>query len=385
MHDGRAGDEAPAKTHVVEPRKVSEPCQTHFPKNLKRNAVQKRSYRRALQRISAHGYTWYKGKLISGASSYNPASTTPSFPTSANRAPPSSLRKRRLNVFSWNCGSMTQTTWDHFQQWLSMQSFDIVLLQETHWQFSSEWTQGQYHCMHSGVGPRQAGLLTMIATKLVQQHGLSWSEPIKGRVLHTRLHGLHRGYDIINVYQHVYNVNRLEARAHVWNTLHELFDALPKRNSFLLAGDLNTSLHKRCSAVGLATFDHDAKRHWGPVHRDAEHFHNLLQVYNMVTLNTWKSSLGPTYSFGTQVSRIDYLCIKKVQTDQNARDVHYLHAFPLLNLNGAKHVPLVSSVLKAWTPSPHVQQPGWSRAQRKALYQHWIQQDEHADALRDEV
>jgi hypothetical protein len=167
--------------------------------------------------------------------------------------------------------------------------------------------------------------------------------------------------------------------------LHELFDALPKRNSFLLAGDLNTSLHKRCSAVGLATFDHDEKRHWGPVHRDAEHFHNLLQVYNMVTLNTWKSSLGPTYSFGSQVSRIDYLCIKKIQTDQNARDVHYLHAFPLLNLHGAKHVPLVSSVLKAWTPSPHVQQPGWSRAQRKALYQHWIQQDEHADALRDEV
>ena len=141
MRDVRAGDEAPAKKHVVEPRKVFEPCQTHFPKNLKRNAVQKRSYRRALHRISTHGYTWYKGKLISGASSTHPASTTSSFPTTANHAPPSSMRKGRLNVFSWNCGSMTQTNWDLFQQWLSMQSFDIVLLQETHWQFSSEWTQ----------------------------------------------------------------------------------------------------------------------------------------------------------------------------------------------------------------------------------------------------
>ena len=66
MHDGRADAEASAKQHAEGPRKVFEPNQTLTPKNPKRNAVQKRSYRRALQRISKHGYTWYRGQLISG-------------------------------------------------------------------------------------------------------------------------------------------------------------------------------------------------------------------------------------------------------------------------------------------------------------------------------
>ena len=72
-------------------------------------------------------------------------------------------------------------------------------------------------------------------------------------------------------------------------------------------------------------------------------------------------------------------------TDQRARDVHYLHAFPLLPLTGAQHVPLICNVLKVWTPLPTMQTPGWSRAQRKELYLQWSRQDSNARALQSQV
>ena len=75
-----------------------------------------------------------------------------------------------------------------------------------------------------------------------------------------------------------------------------------------MAGDFNTSLHKRCNAVGLSTYLQDHRRHWGPAHSDADQLLNLMSVYHIVALNTWRSSLGPTYTFDTQSSRIDYIC-----------------------------------------------------------------------------
>ena len=96
-------------------------------------------------------------------------------------------------------------------------------------------------------------------------HSTTWylmSEPVKGRILHVRIHGISKGCDIINVYQHIHNIHRLDARAEIWHALHELLASLPKRNSLFLAGDMNTSLHKRCTAVGLATFENDKNRQW---------------------------------------------------------------------------------------------------------------------------
>ena len=385
MHGGRAGHEEPAKTHVAQPRQIYESNQTLKSKNSKTNSVQKRSYRRALHRIAQHGYTWYRGRLLSGPCNPVRSMDTPFKHDQQNIPPSTSMRKSRLSIFSWNCGGLTQAAWDHFQQWLMMQSLDVIMLQETHWQFSSEWQQGQYYCMHTGVGPRQAGLLTMVSKRLVHQNCISWSEPVKGRLLHIRIHGMRKGCDLINVYQHVHSATRMDDRAQVWHELHDLLSTLPKRNTLYMAGDFNTSLHKRCNAVGLSTYVQDGRRHWGPAHRDEDQLCNLMSVCHIVALNTWRSSLGPTYTFGTQSSRIDYICTKNTLADQMSRDAQYLHAFPLLPLTGSQHVPIVCSVLKAWTPMQHVQQPGWSRAQRKALYIQWTRHDEHARALQRHV
>ena len=384
MRDGEVGAQALTKPHVVGPKKVSEPYQTLPRSNKQLTTVQKRSYRRALNRIAKHGYTWYRGQLLSGPIQHDCTSNINSSTQTIANTPPSH-RHRRLSIFSWNCGGLSQADWDHFQQWLTMQTLDIVMLQETHWPFSSEWLQSHFFCMHSGAGPRQAGLMTMVSKSLVQQQDLSWSEPIPGRILHTRIHGQHKGCDIINVYQHVHNIHRMTERTDFWHSLHALFTTLPKRNTTFFAGDLNTSLHKRCSAVGLPTFAHEDRRQWGPTHRDADHLYNLLQIYDLVALNTWTHTLGPTYTFGTQCSRIDYIFIKRAMVDHSARDVHYLHNFPLLSLTGAQHVPLMCNVLKAWTPPSSVQTPGWSRSQRKELYLRWTRQETFAIDLQTQV
>ena len=177
----------------------------------------------------------------------------------------------------------------------------------------------------------------------------------------------------------------MNERAHVWSLLRETLATLPRRNSLILAGDFNTSLHKRCSAVGLPTFLGDGDRRHGPIHSDAHHFHDLLQINHLAALNTWTHSLKATYTFEHRQSRIDYICIKQHLTDVSSKDVHYLHDFALLECSGAQHVPMIGSVLKAWTPEHYASVPGWSRAQRQALYLHWRQHDSVAQELQQHL
>ena len=113
MADTRAGME-PAKPHDEELRMALEPFQP-FRRNFK---IQKRSYRRALQRVQTHGFTWYRGRLISGNISSNIPDSPPPSGKSQNVKPPGSKRRTRLSCLSWNAGGMSTTDWDHFQIWI---------------------------------------------------------------------------------------------------------------------------------------------------------------------------------------------------------------------------------------------------------------------------
>ena len=368
---------APVKTHDEELRLALEPNQP-FRRNT---TIQKRSFRRALNRVQKHGFTWYRGRMISGQVSSTPTVSTPSKGVSNNVKPPGPKRRKRLSCFSWNAGGMSPSDWDHFQMWTCKQPLDVICIQETHWQFTSEWAQDRYFCIHSGMNKSQAGVLTMISKSICAENDISWQEPIPGRLLHVRLFGLHKNIDILNLYQHVHAPKYMMNRHQFWNTLHETLSSLPNRNTWLMMGDLNTSLQIRNAAVGLEDYHWQGTRRPGPRHTDADHLNNLLNIYNLVALNTWKHTLGPTYQFEQTHSRIDYIILKRHLTDASARDVHYLHDFPLKGLTGAQHVPLVCNVLKVWTPSPQDAAPGWSRAQRRQLYMHWRANDSLAHQL----
>jgi hypothetical protein len=215
--DGGGVSNLLTKTHVKEPRQISESHQTFV-----KSSNQKRSFRRALNRIKTHGYTWYKGKLMSGKIE-TPPTVTGHQGNTDNTSSHGTQRRRRLTCFSWNCGGMSQSDWMHFQQWLSHQQIDIITLLESHWPYCREGVQERYFCLHSGVAGRQARILTMISKRLCHQNSISWQEVHPGRLMHARIHGQHRSIDIINIYQHVHHATRLDERLDIWDSLHGLF------------------------------------------------------------------------------------------------------------------------------------------------------------------
>ena len=245
----------PVKTHGQELQEALEP--RHPPK---RNVITKRSYKRALTRIRNHGFTWYKGRLLSGNIQHGQQTSSPQISNSTNLPPHSVNKRRRLTCLTWNAGGMSISDWDHFQQWIDHQHLDIITLQETHWSHTSSWLQHRYHCVHSGGQARQAGVLTLIAKTLCGPDDSAWDEIIPGRLLHVRVFGQSRTLDILNVYQFVHRHSTLRDRQLLWDKLHATCSTLPKRNTWFLMGDFNTSLQKTSNAVGLADFLQEARR-----------------------------------------------------------------------------------------------------------------------------
>eukprot|EP00435_Cladocopium_sp_Y103_P018388 s1539_g4.t1 len=276
-------------------------------------------------------------------------------------------------------------TWDWFQWWLSLQSIDVIGLQETHWSFTREWIQERFYIVHSGMSSRAAGLMFLVSRKLCEQHDISWGEIVPGRLLHLRLHGVHRHIDIVNLYQHVHAPQRMDDRAEVWHQLSLLLAQLPKRNTLVLLGDTNTSLRTCADVVGIDTYAMKNKRCRGPEHSDTHQLQTILKTFSLTALNTWTHDLGPTYQFDLQHSRIDFICCRTQFADATSKQVQYLTDFPLLCHGGAFHVPMITSLLKAWNHNSPQRQQGWTRHQRVDLCHQWLHPNERTAHLQQRV
>ena len=382
MHHEGAASWSAAKTHDQEPQRVFEPYHT----SQICRTVAKRSYKRACNRVRQHGYTWYRGCLVSADTlGVQTISSPPDRTAPPNLTAPSSKRRQRLLCFSWNAGGLSSDAWDALQLWLERQNIDILALQETHWPFSSEWAQERYWVMHSGTGQRGGGLLCMVSKRLCPAHLLTWHEPIPGRLLHLRIHGNTKNIDVVNVYQHVHASDRMDSRSQLWHQLSILLDSLPKRNNVIMMGDMNTSLQRRTSTVGLDTYCWKSGRSRGPTHQDAHLLQQMIDIHSLVALNTWHHNNGPTYTFDERHSRIDFVFCRIHLADATSRKVQYLKDFPLQGLTGASHVPLMTSLLKVWHLEKTTATTGWSKAQRLELCQQWLHPNERIQTLQPQV
>lgn len=356
--------------HDVEPRMIFESRQIS-----NHRTVGKRSFHRACKRASIHGITWYKGSWYTAKQLGVQMCSNPPNQLPLNVAPPKALQRRRLTCFSWNCGGLPPAHWDFMMMWIEKQAFDIILLQETHWPFSRDWMTDKYMVVHSGLTGKQAGLMCMISLNVCAPNAVSWHESIPGRLLHIRIHGIHNNIDIINIYQHTCKPAHMERRGELWSNLCTLLSSLSSKNVLVLAGDFNCSADHASDAIGYATFCSHGQRRKGTQHPDSNVLLQLLKQFSLQALNTWDSAAGPTYSFNSQQSRIDFICGRHAQADRLARDVKQLTDFPLLPLSGAHHIPLVASLRRDWFPAPHAGGHGWNRQQRLRLHQHCAQRD----------
>ena len=131
--------------------------------------------------------------------------------------------------------------WDNLQLWLCQNPVDVVFLQETRWRTSNEWISKHFVCVHSAATPsKSGGLLVLISRRLIAQHLISWQAVLPGRILWVRLHFSQRSVDLVNIYQHVWQTDRLEQREEFLQQLGDMLTKIPRRNMIYMAGDFNT-------------------------------------------------------------------------------------------------------------------------------------------------
>ena len=106
------------KIHGLGPKVILESSQAKHG-----TLVQKRSLRRALNRIQTHGWTWYKGQLWGGVKSESQTTheVSQQSASSPNVMPTRQTHRKRMTVFNWNAGGLSQAGWDVLLHWLRKQ------------------------------------------------------------------------------------------------------------------------------------------------------------------------------------------------------------------------------------------------------------------------
>ena len=225
--------------------------------------ARKRAFRRAQIRAVQHGSTRYRGQQHDlhslSALKFRRPRHLPARPQQAQ--PNQATTPVHMSFVSWNCGGLHAARFTELLAWLHDAPNQgrtvpkIVCIQETKWPHSSEFTSGQWRCVHSGMGDSTGGVLFMIHASLARPDQIRHNEVIAGRALHIRLE-IAPPADLLGVYQVAWNPNHtslqgsatdrtqalLARRLQVWQTVHHWISGVPQRNQLLLLGDFNCTL-----------------------------------------------------------------------------------------------------------------------------------------------
>ena len=309
------------------------------------NTIRKRGLKRAYNRMNKWGHTWYKGQLwikpqpCASVGFDKIQDDSPDSQTSNTAQPRVHTPRGRLQIFHWNAGALSQSKYHEVLHWCHLNWIDIVILTETHWTFEDEWMTQNYHIIHSGLPnssafDRSSGILVAISKKLCEAYQLAWTSLQPGRLVHCRIHCHPRPIDIVGIYQYVWNGSVLQSqrRKQLWDLAHNAVDKLAKRNTLCLLGDFNCSLDSIPRLVGTSHYtDQNGKKMQGPQHGDMPQFQRLIRDLNLVGLNTWTPSHGPTFinTLGRS-SKIDFIFTRMFHADKLAKNVGYLHDAPFI-------------------------------------------------------
>ena len=222
----------------------------------------------------------------------------------------------------------------------------------TRWSFTSEWTDGVWHALHSGTSNDRAdGILVLFRSSTIMESQIGSVALIPGRLVHVRLQGLHykqRACDILCCYNFMddRSTARLNQRQQFWAELDASISHIPNRNSMLIAGDMNCFVGMDNPHVGTSFFMWQNQHHQGPQHRDMITFQQIIRKHHLTILNGWNASSGPTFHNGLTASRIDFFLTRSSEADGVARDVKYLDNAEIVPLNGPRHIPLLCCIKK---------------------------------------
>ena len=345
----------------------------------------KKSFLRALKRAQLHGMTWYRGKLYSASmlgttQIDNPRQVLTNEKSTGPQPQGSKLKANRFSGFNWNIGALSNYKLDILKTWMLPQPLSILTIQDTRWGFTGDWMDDHFAYIHSGSNGWAGGVLTIVRRSFCPQERISWREVKKGRILHVRLYMSCTSIDILNVYQHAWSTQDqacLSARSEIWQLCDHALKGLPGRNVVVLAGDWNTGLDHIPHCVGLSDFSMNPGRHRGPRHPDSGKFGDLIRRHGLIALNTWDTTLGPTY-LGNRgsASRIDYILVRHKTSDSLAKHPIYLDQLPLRFGHLKDHIPMLYNIPYKWrawkTPCR-----GLPKVTKSLLQQHWELDSDH--------
>lgn len=337
--------------------------------------VTKRSILRAHKRATNFGYTWFRGALLTPRdfeTMYN-IPPVPTFTgTTKMTIPSTTLRphtpKRRLQVIVWNSGGLSSGRFWELTHWLSQQTASVVIIPETRWKFTREWSTKDWNFIHSHGDDAASGLLILLHHTLAKSDDILWEPIVPGRLVHLRLHGRRQTLDILAGYQHTWQhgEQQLHRRRTWWTRLRSTLTTIPRRNQLLLAGDFNCALGTSHNLVGTPIFDQASSPNTGFLHPDMWQFQEIVNDFHLIALNTWDPHMPPTFRQGQVRSRIDFVLTRADMTDMHSRQAHILEHAPILDPDHGGHLPLLCQVPSQWHKPASTKTSGITVAQRVA-------------------
>ena len=313
-------------------------------------AVQKRSYKRACRRAILNGFSHYHGHRMQ-VEDFPPVLVqklrSDSKPVRCSQPPNAAAPcKGRLTCLHWNPGGLAQTTLAEIRLWLQHHPVDIVVLTETRWSFSSTWSDKAWMYVHSASADyKSGGVLIMISRRLACPEQIGHQAIVDGRLVHVRVHFDSRALDILAIYQHVDNRNKISAqqREQVWDALNTALDKQPSRNNLICAGDFNCSLDSHPPWIGTTTYKWHGRMTTGSTHHDQARLQGILKLHGLTAINTWGAS-GATYVHGGTTSRIDHFLIKMLASDGISKQVQFLNDADFVPANSTHHIPILCNI-----------------------------------------
>ena len=287
-----------------------------------------------------------------------------------------------LRVLSWNPGHLGAQQWPEIKDWLQSEAqavCDVLLLQETHWSSSAQFTVAGWTCISSAspnqskpepkakpkgrskkpkspaaeaTGAEEAGAeeaaitradgVIVLLSPRIGAGQIRWREHKVGRLLEARF--VYEGcpFVVLCVYQHVWSSaktpqqNRKDRGALV-AALSKAVKQVPSRVSLVVAGDLNSSLSPSPRLVGPCTCA-TAHRH------DSEGLQELVVSHKLVALNTWHASQPHTYTQQGTSSQIDFVLTKEIQAGGQSKWARPLHDWHLGSWTVGGHAPVLAVV-----------------------------------------
>ena len=286
-------------------------------------------------------------------------------------------RFRPLRVVSWNPGHLGSQQWSEIKDWLTHEATsvcDVLLLQETHWSSSAQFSVSGWTCISSasetppkaeprsrgrGRGSkaphpqphrtaaadapasRADGVIALLSPRIASGQ-IRWREHVVGRVLEVRFMFEGSPQVVMCVYQHVWSSaktpqqNRSD-RGHVLASLSKALRQIPSRLSLVVAGDFNSTLFSSPRLVGPRVCP-EAER------PDSAGFQEFIASHNLVALNTWHAPCPRTFSQQDSTSQIDFILTKEIQAGGPAKQAQPLEDWHLGSWKTGGHLPIRATI-----------------------------------------